>query len=394
MYGQSMPSPEVEGQIPLRDDPFAGTEYRALARLGGGGMGEVYAVVHTRLRQKFAAKLLRPELAKDARLVDRMRLEAQALQRLLQHPNIVEVNTFDRTRTGLPFIVMELLEGHSLREELELRTRLPITTALRYAQDIARGLAAVHSLGVVHRDIKPANLFLHSAKGKPVVLKMLDFGAARVLPGVSVDAPQPLMIPTREGTVVGTPPFMSPEAAAGHRIDARSDIYSVGVVLYRMLAGRGPYDHIEGTEQLLEALVNGDPQPPSRYLPRPLPLIVEALVLHALEKNPARRFQTAEELAAALEQVATPLEEAERAGTADFEVLIPDTAVELTRRKKEPRHDLVNSQPPSIGTGTGKPSPTVVRRRISDKTWKALVFVGIFLLTIVVVAVLGRVVLE
>ena len=331
-----MSAMDLKGEVPaaLPDDPFVGTEYQALARLGAGGMGEVYAVFHARLRQKYAAKLLRPELAGDARLVDRMRLEAQALCRL-HHENIVEVMGFEHTKSGLPFLVMELLEGRTLRDELKLRTRLPISTALAYALDIANALQAVHALGIVHRDIKPSNLFLHAPKNTRVVVKMLDFGVARVLPGVSSHAPEPLVIPTRTGTVVGTPPFMSPEAAAGQPIDIRSDIYSAGSVLYRMLAGRGPFDHIESTEELLDALISGEVTPPSRFLPRPLPFILEALVMQTLEKKPEKRFRDAAELAKTLVEIGMPLIEAERNGQLEFSQATPDTGVALTRRKAE-----------------------------------------------------------
>lgn len=402
----SIPKPEVDSSVPLPDDPFVGTEYQALSRLGGGGMGEVYAVIHKRLRQKYAAKILRPELAKDARLIDRMRLEAQALCRL-HHENIVEVKGFERAQSGLPFIVMELLDGHSLRQELEVRTRLPVTTALIHTIDIANALDAVHSIGIVHRDIKPANLFLHGPSDQPVVLKMLDFGVARVLPGASPDAPEPLVIPTRAGTVVGTPPFMSPEAASGQPFDARSDIYSAGTVLYRMLAGRGPYDHIEGTEQLLEALVNGEPPPPSSFLARPLPPMVEFLVMKALEKEPARRFQTAADFAKALVEVTIPLVEAERNGQLVFDVPVPDTGVALTRRKLQPEPEPRKSDPPPVVTE--RPSTKVIpapeppppqsaassaldpeKQPMSDAVWKAFVFLALFFGTTLAIVTASR----
>ncbi|MGC4068851.1 MAG: serine/threonine-protein kinase [Polyangiaceae bacterium] len=404
----------------MRDDPFVGTEYEAIERLGSGGMGVVYSVLHRRLRQKHAAKILHPELAKDARIVDRMRLEAQALCRL-HHENIVEVRSFERTKDGLPFIVMELLEGHSLRDELAIRNRLPVTNALVHAIDIANALSAVHSLGIVHRDIKPANLFLHYRPDQPVVVKMLDFGAARVLPGVSPDAPEPLIFPTRTGTVVGTPPFMSPEAAAGEPIDARSDIYSAGCVLYRMLAGRGPYDHIEDTEQLLEALVAGTCAPPSTYLPRPLPLVVDALVMHALSRDPNTRFQSASEFAKSLVEITVTLIEAQRAGNLDLDLSQPVTGVARTRRPQEAEPQVPVEEPtraaPLAAAAQSQPPPPVVQQSsrnssrvsahpeperpglareraldtsMSDRTWKVLVFLAFFFGTIFVVVTASR----
>jgi serine/threonine-protein kinase len=376
-------------------------------------MGQVYAVMHKGLRRKFAAKVLHPNLASDDRIVDRMRLEAQALGRL-EHENIVKIREFTQTQRGLPFIVMELLDGHSLREELDLRNRLPVTTALTHALDVANALVKVHSLGIVHRDIKPANLFLHAPEGHSIILKMLDFGVARVLPGVSASAPEPLLFPTRVGTVVGTPPFMSPEAAAGHPIDVRSDIYSAGCVLYRMLAGRGPFDHIEDTEKLLEALVEGDPAPPSAFLPRPLPTVVEALVLQAMSKDPNVRFQTASEFAEALYDITIPLIEAERSGELQVEAQ-PNTGVAITRRRQSSESPVQVAVPSPtvverVATGTverastravtasaqtnqRKRQPTSTNEApsvMSDTTWKILVFLSIFFGTVIVVVTASR----
>lgn len=284
-------------------DPFEGTAYRLVRRLDEGGMGEVYLVEHRQLFRTFVAKLLHATFVSYPQVVDRVRLEAQALGQL-NHPNVVSATGFGTSADGRPFLVLEHLKGRTLREELAERGALPLGEALAYTLALLDGLAAAHALGIVHRDIKPDNLFLTQAASGERVLKILDFGIARVLPTAPASAPKPLALPTETGAVIGTPRFLSPEGALGARVDTRADLYAAALMLYTMLAGRGPFDHVKEGEELIRAHTTEVPAPPSRYAPVPLPAGLDELLLKALAKDPAERFQTAEALSAALRGVA------------------------------------------------------------------------------------------
>jgi serine/threonine-protein kinase len=289
------PEPNANSILPENVvDPFEGTNYRAITLLGSGGMGEVYVVEHKTLFHKYAAKILRAEFANDVRVVDRMRLEADALAKL-DHPNIVQIHAFERTPAGVPFIVMELLVGATIRHcMLELGV-VGSGTAIELTCELLAGLSAAHAIGIVHRDIKPSNLFAHQVPGGGVCLKMLDFGVARVLPGLSEDAPLPLSHPTRTGTAVGTPMFMSPEAAKGQKVDIRTDIYAAANILYLLLTGRGPFDDCGDIAKVLDAHATKPPTPPSQLTKAYIPPELDAAILKGLAKDPNDRFQTADE---------------------------------------------------------------------------------------------------
>ncbi len=287
---------------PPSSDPFEGTPYRALERLAAGGMGEVFVVQHRQLGRTFVAKALHTPLSRHPQVVDRMRLEAQSLGRL-NHPNIVSVSGFGLTKDGRPFLVMEHLGGRTLQEELAERGRLPASEALLIADQLLAGLEAAHGLGIVHRDVKPDNLFLADVPNVGRVLKILDFGVARVLPDAPPTAPRPLAVRTETGAVVGTPRFLSPEAASGSRVDVRADLYGVGLVLYAMLTGRGPFDHL-ADDDLVPAHALEAPAAPSTIVGAEVSPRLDQIVLRALAKDPAERFQTAPDLRAALNGLA------------------------------------------------------------------------------------------
>jgi serine/threonine protein kinase len=268
-------------------------------------MGELIVAEHVELGREFVVKLLHQRLAFDPQLVDRLRVEAQSLGRL-SHPNVVSVVGFGHAADGRPYIAMEYLRGRTLSEELGIR-RFPTAEAVFYARRILSALGAAHAIGIIHRDIKPDNIML-AERPEGIVLKVLDFGMARVLPGVSTAAPSPLSYPTDTGVVVGTPRFVSPEAARGEEVDARADLYSAGLVLFVMLAGRGPFDHLKGTDRLLSAQAEIEPEPPSRFADVPIPAELDAVVLKALAKRPEDRFQTAAEFERELERIAEQLE--------------------------------------------------------------------------------------
>jgi serine/threonine-protein kinase len=171
---------------------------------------------------------------------------------------------------------------------------------VQFSCQLLAALAAAHEIGIVHRDVKPENLFLCSLKDGSRVLKVLDFGIARVLPNAPA-APLPLMVPTDAGVLLGTPRYASPEAAVGCRVDTRADLYGAALVLYIMLAGRGPFDHHSGAASLLAARVRDDAAPPSKFAREPVPYPLDQAVLRGLKKDPRERFQTAEEFKTGLE---------------------------------------------------------------------------------------------
>ena len=285
------------------DDLFEGTAYRAIERLRAGGMGEVFLVEHRATRRRVVAKLIHAKLASDPRLMERLRIEAQSLAEL-DHYHIVRILGLDKTRTHRPFIVLEHLQGRTLADELKVAGVPHVLEALSFASHLLSAVGAAHEKGLVHRDIKPDNIFLCSLPDGRRFLKLLDFGVVRVMPGSQAVEPMPHNLRTNTGVVVGTPRYVSPEGALGEDVDPRADIYSVGLVLYSMLVGRGPFDHLEGDDRLLRAHALDAPEPPSRYAVEPIPQELDRAVLKALAKDPDHRFQTADEFQACLIQIA------------------------------------------------------------------------------------------
>ncbi len=268
--------------------------YEVVARIGAGGMGEVYRARDTRLGRDVALKVVDPGLASDPERLSRFEKEARAAAQL-DHPNILVVHDVG-THEGSPFIVSELLQGESLREKLG--APLPPKKAVEYAIEIAHGLAAAHEKGIVHRDIKPENVFV--AKNGHV--KILDFGVAKLLPSFEasgVDTETPTASATQPGTAVGTVAYMSPEQIRGQPVDARSDLFSLGVVLYEMLSGKRPFQR-DTPADTMSAILREEP-PDLSETNRSVPAALESLVRHCLEKEPDGRFQAARDVVFALQ---------------------------------------------------------------------------------------------
>ena len=273
--------------------------YEVLSTLGAGGMGEVYRARDPRLGRDVAIKVLPEDSTTDPDRLRRFELEAKAVG-ALSHPNLLAV--FDTGQhEGAPFVVFELLEGETLRARLG-GTALPPAQALDYALQIARGLAAAHDKGVVHRDLKPDNLFV-TRDGR---VKILDFGLAKLRPPLDpgdIDAgTRTASVDTEAHTMLGTVGYMSPEQVRRSPADHRSDIFSFGSVLYEMLAGGRPFQG--GTEaETMTAILNQDP-PPLDSVEGRVSSTLERTVRHCLEKRPEDRFQSARDVAFALESVA------------------------------------------------------------------------------------------
>ena len=275
-----------------------GGRYRVEARIGSGGMAEVYRGVDTVLDRTVAIKILLPQFARDASFVERFRREAQAAARL-NHHNIVGI--YDSGSDGeTQFIVMEFIEGRTLADFLNAGGHFTPVHAAEVSEKICDALAYAHVGGVIHRDIKPANVMV-TRKG---VVKVMDFGIARIVAGPET-APQ-------TSAVLGTAAYISPEQAQGQPVDGRSDIYSLGAVLYETLTGRPPFTG-DSPVAVAYKQVNEAPTPPSQ-VNADVPPRLDAVVMRSLAKNPANRYQTADEFRADLERVrqgqdveATPL---------------------------------------------------------------------------------------
>jgi serine/threonine protein kinase len=268
--------------------------YEVVGAIGEGGMGEVYRARDTRLGREVALKVLPAALAEDPGRRARFEREAQIVA-TLSHPNIVSL--FDTgTHDGRLFVVMELLEGETLRDRLAKGT-LPIRKTVEIAIQIARGLSAAHEKGLVHRDLKPANIFL-VADGQ---VKILDFGLARQAALADITETRTADAMTDPGTVMGTIGYMAPEQVRGENVDARCDLFAFGAVLYEMLSGRRAFQRDTAAETMT-AILREDP-PELRDSRSGLPPALERIVSHCLEKNPIERFQTARDIAFALDSL-------------------------------------------------------------------------------------------
>src|SRR6516162_6436879 len=262
------------------------TRYVIKRKLGSGGMADVYLAEDQELGRRVALKLLDDRHASDDQFVERFRREAQSAAGL-NHPNIVSI--FDRGQAeGTYYIAMEYLDGRTLKELLIRNGPTPPAIAIDYARQILGALAFAHRNGIVHRDIKPHNIIVRQ-DGR---LKVTDFGIARA--GTSQM--------TEAGSIVGTAQYLSPEQARGGEVDPRSDLYSLGVVLYELLTGKTPFDGETPVEIAMKHLSN-TPAPPSKLRPD-VPPELDMVVLRALAKNPDDRYQSADEMEADLERVA------------------------------------------------------------------------------------------
>ena len=288
-----MPLPDLPGQTLLH--------YRITEKIGEGGMGAVYKAVDTHLDRPVAIKVLPPDRVADLERRQRFVQEAKAAS-ALRHPNIVVIHDI-AAGGGRDFIVMELVEGQSL-DTLIGRRGLKLGQALGYAVQIADGLAKAHAAGIVHRDIKPTNIMV-TPDG---LVKILDFGLAKLSEAGPDEGAGPTMTMTpdqkprtEEGYVVGTAAYMSPEQAEGKNVDARSDIFSFGAVLYEMLTGRKAFGRESGIKSLA-AVLNEDP-PPASAVNEAVPAEIERVLNRCLRKDPQRRWQTMSDLKVALQEL-------------------------------------------------------------------------------------------
>ena len=267
-----------------------GDRYRVVGDLGHGGMGQVYRVHDEVEKRDLALKVLRPGGSEDPERIERFRREIGVLSKL-SHPAVPRIHGWG-LRGDTLYFVSDLVDGADLKAEIQRRGPWPAAEAAALAATVADALAAAHAQGIVHRDVKPNNIMI----GKDGSVRLLDFGLAR---GVGID----MATLTRTGTIVGTPGYMSPEQFEGQGVDERTDIYSLGVVLFEMVTARLPFT---GQTPLAVAMKHKtEPPPPPRSIRRDVPAWMERVVFKCLEKDPARRFLSAAELGAELRRTRT-----------------------------------------------------------------------------------------
>jgi len=278
------------GEDPLIGRVLAGS-YRLVRKIGEGGMGAVYLAEHTRLRKKVAIKTLHREISANEEAYRRFRREAEITSEL-GHPHIIEVHDFDHTEDGLPYMVMEYLEGEDLDALLRRQRRLDVEHVVLLVREVASALQAAHEKGVVHRDLKPQNIFLCRFGERTDFPKVLDFGISKIRGSHS--------IVTQTQSYLGTPFYMAPEQALGRaaEADARTDVFALGAIMYRLLTGRDAFSG-DSLPAVMYQIVHGHPDPVHEVSPD-VPVPVSEVVRQAMCKDPDHRFESVAQLSQAL----------------------------------------------------------------------------------------------
>jgi serine/threonine-protein kinase len=339
-----------DGSPLVRLDTLIGTvldgRYRLDSLIGEGGMGDVYRATHVHLDTEFAVKLLKPEFVANQTAIKRFRLEAKAAGRI-HHPNAIRVTDFGVTPESIVYLVMEIVEGQSLRSLMRSEKVFDYIRAVNIVRQACGAVEAAHHSGVIHRDLKPDNILIERVRDVERV-KVLDFGIAKL------KETKPDAYLTQAGTIIGTPQYMSPEQSQGKHLDPPSDIYSLGVILYEMLSGEVPFDG-DSTFQVVYKQLHEPPRPLQEVAPN-VPALLARVVMRALEKDPDRRQASAAQLSDELKQavemvgegdslsltnplVVQPLSAADSAQTPIFEV-------PTLRERDSQGVPLVEGQPP------------------------------------------------
>jgi len=320
------PATDLVGQV-------VADRYHVIKKLGEGGMGQVYLAEHVKMGRRSAIKVMNPSMVHDPDAVARFNREASNASRIT-HPNVCAIYDFGETPEGLIYLAMEFIEGEPLTDLLERDGALPVRRAAQIFMQVADALQAAHDLGIVHRDLKPDNIMLAQKKGGDQV-KVVDFGIAKAVGGD--ESGQKV---TKTGLVVGTPEFMSPEQLSGDKLDGRSDLYSLALVFYQMLAGKLPFEATTVQETMIKRLTD---EPTALAASRPdltFPAGLQGVLDTALTRTPAQRYQTVAKFAddvasvSGLARGATSSVPQTRGGQADPEgkTQLLDTSAGLTQR--------------------------------------------------------------
>ena len=322
------PTADLVGQV-IAD------RYSIIKKLGEGGMGAVYLGEHVKMGRKSAIKVMNPSMANDPDAISRFNREASNASRI-SHPNVCQIYDFGETPEGIIYLAMEFIEGAALTDVIEREGALPPARAVRILKQSADALAAAHELGIVHRDLKPDNIMIVQGRDGGDIAKVVDFGIAKAVAGD--EAGQKV---TKTGLVVGTPEYMSPEQLSGDKLDGRSDIYSLGLVFYRMLTGVLPFQADSAQETMIKRLTD-DPMPLETARPDIVfPPKLQAVLDKALARSPSTRYSSASELGRDAEDAVAGLavpgtRVAEQVTTAATQLLDADVALQAAKAKAPP----------------------------------------------------------
>ena len=322
-------------------------DYIIRKQLGEGGMGAVYLVENVNIDQKIAIKVLHPESAQNDELLQRFNREAKAISRLT-HPNIIRVFIFGKTEEGLIYLAMEFVEGRPLRDVIFEQKQLDELRAINIMRQTLHALAEAHDLGIVHRDLKPDNIMLTRWRGVDDFVKVLDFGIAKVQEKDG-EAQRKL---TQAGIVYGTPEYLSPEQAAAKGIDGRSDLYSMGIILYEMMTGVVPFTGHTALS-ILSGHVYQEPPDPASVASRAIHPDMVRIIKKAIEKKPQNRYQNAMEFLADLEELESKLRGGRATRTTVIDVTQSSLLFEVSRNANQgapaPAADLGATRPVTPG---------------------------------------------
>jgi len=306
----------------LPEGAVVGGRYRIIKKLAAGGMGEVYQAEHIELHKQFAVKVMLPTLSFDQEFVNRFKREAISASRIGQQ-NIIDISDFGQTDDGRFYFVMEFLDGVTIASLLHRQGPLPVQRMVNIALQTTRALAAAHAQGIVHRDMKPENVMVLQRPGQPDFVKVLDFGVAKVSTGPAQGGQ------TQLGMVVGTPQYMSPEQAMGVLVDARTDTYALGLILYEMLSG-SPTFHGDTASILMVKQVT-EPAPPfTPELAATMPAALHDLIFQMLEKDPNARPESLDKVVEVLETLLAHLRVGAKLAPATTSGRFPSTATPHT----------------------------------------------------------------
>jgi tRNA A-37 threonylcarbamoyl transferase component Bud32 len=282
-----------------------GGRYRVVSLIGEGGMGAVYLVEHTLIRKRMALKVLNPDLMQNPEMVTRFEREALAAAHL-DHPNVVAATDLGRTEDGALFLVLEYVDGSNLRDILSFGP-MPAQRVLHIARQVTSALVRAHALRIVHRDLKPENIMLAQREGDVDFVKVLDFGLAKVrveaLLATEGDVTRSEAL-TRHGTIFGTPTYMAPEQAVGAEVDGRTDLYSLGIIMYELLTGEPPFPGDDPSELLKQHVIGKVPPLTERAPALKIPAVLDQLIMRLLEKRPDKRPQEARVVLDTIDQIA------------------------------------------------------------------------------------------